>query len=90
MHPIFSVTLYTGQQLMLAGLQRWLYRPCTELDQQRRQRAGLRSLLMLLLKTAATGVVATVLDAAIEYRRWALCVGLEGVGRCWTRAGRAS
>lgn len=67
MHPFFSVSLYTGQQLVLAGLQRWVFNPYKQLE-QRRQRASLRALVMLLVKTAATGMLAALLDAAIEYR----------------------
>eukprot|EP00887_Chlorella_sp_A99_P002008 scaffold18.g2008.t1 len=69
MHPVFQVSLYTGQQLVLEAMQRWLRRPCAEPDQHRARRAKLKDLLLLLVKTAATGVVATILDAAIEYRR---------------------
>lgn len=67
MHPFFSVSLYTGQQLVLAGLQRWVFDPYKRLE-HRRQRASLRALVILLVKTAATGVLAALLDAAIEYR----------------------
>lgn len=72
MSALFHLTLYAGQQLVLDTLHRYIQRPCRDADPataQRQRRAGLRSLLMLLLKTAATGVAATVLDAAIEYRR---------------------
>ena len=76
MSTLLHLTVFTGQQLVLDGLHRWLARPAcgsgrepAEARQQRRQ--GLKSLLMLLLKTAATGVAATILDAAIDYRRWA-------------------
>ena len=69
MNHLFQVTVYTGQQLVLEALQRWLARPCVEPEGQRQRRAGIRSLIVLLLKTAATGVLATILDAAIEYRR---------------------
>ncbi|EFN58264.1 expressed protein [Chlorella variabilis] len=69
MHPIFSVTLFTGQQLVLEALQRWLTRPCVDADAQRQRRLGLKSMLSLLVKTTATGVLATMLDAAIEFRR---------------------
>ncbi|KFM25459.1 hypothetical protein F751_0486 [Auxenochlorella protothecoides] len=76
MHPFFSVTLYTGQQLVLEGLQRWVTRPCKELE-NRRQRASLRALAMLLVKTTATGMLAAVLDAAIEYRSRQLLAAAE-------------
>lgn len=69
MHPFFSVTLFTGQQLVLEALQRWLQRPCPDAASQARRRMGLKSLIALLLRTAATGVLATLLDAAIEFRR---------------------
>lgn len=69
MHPFFSVTLFTGQQLVLEAIQRWLTRPCTDPESQRQRRLGLKGLLSLLVRTAATGVLATVLDAAIEFRR---------------------
>lgn len=69
MHPMFQVTLYTGQQLVLEAMQRWLRRPCTEVEQHRQRRTKLKDLLLLLIKTAATGVLAAILDAAIEYRR---------------------
>ncbi len=69
MHPIFSVTLFTGQQLVLEALQRWLTRPCLDENAQRTRRHGLKSMLSLLIKTTATGVLATMLDAAIEFRR---------------------
>lgn len=67
MHPLFSMTLYTGQQLVLEGLRRWVLQPAKDLD-PRRQRASLRALLILLIKTAATGALAAVLDAVLEYR----------------------
>jgi hypothetical protein len=35
---------------------------------QRQRRTSLKNIIILLLKTAATGVLATILDAAIEYR----------------------
>lgn len=69
MHPIFSVTLFTGQQLVLEAIQRWLQRPCADAESQRQRRLGLKGLISLLIRTAATGVLATVLDAAIEFRR---------------------
>lgn len=69
MNRLFQVTVYTGQQLVLEALQRWLQRPCAEPEGQRQRRASVKSLVVLLLKTAATGVLATILDAAIEYRR---------------------
>lgn len=69
MHPFFSVTIFTGQQLVLEALQRWLTRPCTDAADVQRQRRGLKGLLSLLIKTTATGMLATVLDAAIEFRR---------------------
>jgi hypothetical protein len=69
MHPIFSISLFTGQQLILEAIQRWLARPCTDAESQRQRRMGLKGLLSLLVKTTATGVLATVLDAAIEFRR---------------------
>lgn len=69
MNHLFQVTVYTGQQLIFEALQGWLQRPCVEADAQRQRRTSIRGLLVLLLKTAATGVVATLLDAAIEYRR---------------------
>lgn len=69
MHPFFSVTLFTGQQLVLEALQRWLARPCPDAVSQARRRLGVKQLISLLLRTAATGVLATVLDAAIEFRR---------------------
>ncbi len=69
MHALFQLSLYTGQQLVLEGLHRWLQRPCQDEQQQRARRTSLKSLVVLLAKTAATGVLATVLDAAIEYRR---------------------
>jgi hypothetical protein len=69
MHPFFSVTIFTGQQLVLEALQRWLTRPCTDAVDVQRQRRGLKGLLSLLIKTTATGMLATVLDAAIEFRR---------------------
>lgn len=69
MHPFFSVSLFTGQQLVLEAIQRWLQRPCLDADSQRQRRLGLKGLLSLLLRTAATGVLATLLDAAIEFRR---------------------
>lgn len=69
LRPFFQISLYTGQQLVLEAMQRWLRRPCIELEAHRARRARLKDLLVLLLKTAATGVLATVLDAAIEYRR---------------------
>lgn len=69
MHPFFSVTLFTGQQLVLEALQRWLQRPCADEAAARQRRLGLKGLISLLLRTAATGVLATVLDAAIEFRR---------------------
>jgi hypothetical protein len=69
MNHLFQVTMYTGQQLVLEALQRWLQRPCEEPEQQRARRTGIKGLIILLLKTAATGVLATILDAAIEYRR---------------------
>ncbi|KAK2078651.1 hypothetical protein QBZ16_003491 [Prototheca wickerhamii] len=78
MHPFFSVSLYTGQQLVLAGLQRWVFNPYKQLE-QRRQRASLRALVMLLVKTAATGMLAALLDAAIDYRTRQL-VALAGEG----------
>lgn len=78
MHPWISVSLYTGQQLVLEGIGRWLQRPCA--DEPPRRRGSLRSLVVLLLKTAATGVLATVLDAAIEYRRRQLLASLERGG----------
>lgn len=62
---------------MLEGLQRWLQRPCTEPDVQRQRRASIKNLIVLLLKTAATGVLATILDAAIEYRRRQLLAAAE-------------
>ncbi len=68
---LFHLTLSTGQELVLQGLHRWLRRPC-EGEQQaaaRQRRGSLKSLLLLLLKTAATGVLVKVLDAAIDYRR---------------------
>mgnify|MGYP001024810093 CR=1 FL=1 len=76
MHALFQLSLYTGQQLVLEGLHRWLQRPCQDDQQQRARRTSLKSLVVLLAKTAATGVLATVLDAAIEYRRWALVASL--------------
>lgn len=69
MHPFFSVTLFTGQQLVLEALQRWLQRPCPDAAAVQRRHRGLKQLIGLLLRTAATGVLATVLDAAIEFRR---------------------
>lgn len=69
MHPIFSVTLFTGQQLVLEAIQRWLQRPCADAEAHRQRRLGLKGLVTLLLRTAATGVLATLLDAAIEFRR---------------------
>lgn len=150
MHPFFSVTLFTGQQLVLEAVQRWLTRPCADEAAVRQRRLGLKGLVRcaclpgpldpldawplpccahcgcggsrqgawgrpgrgnearragqytaaerlpchlpchlrphprhhlpplaallpssrsLLLRTAATGVLATVLDAAIEFRR---------------------
>lgn len=69
MHALFQLSLYTGQQLVLEGLHRWLQRPCQDEQQHRARRTSLKSLVVLLAKTAATGVLATVLDAAIEYRR---------------------
>jgi len=69
MNHLFQVTVYTGQQLVLEGLQRWLARPCAEPEAQRQRRTSIKGLIVLLLKTAATGVLATILDAAIEYRR---------------------
>ena len=62
---------------MLEALQRWLQRPCTEPDVQRQRRASIKNLIVLLLKTAATGVLATILDAAIEYRRRQLLAAAE-------------
>jgi hypothetical protein len=66
---LFQISLYTGQQLVLEMLQRFLQRPCADVEQQQRRRTTLRSLISLLLKTAATGLLASVLDAAIDYRR---------------------
>jgi Zinc finger, C3HC4 type (RING finger) len=77
MNRLFQVTVYTGQQLVLEALQRWLQRPCTEPDVQRQRRASIKNLIVLLLKTAATGVLATILDAAIEYRRRQLLAAAE-------------
>ena len=77
MNRLFQVTVYTGQQLVLEALQRWLHRPCVEPEGQRQRRASIRSLIVLLLKTAATGVLATILDAAIEYRRRQLLAAAE-------------
>lgn len=78
MNHLFQVTIYTGQQLILEALQRWLRRPCdTEPDAQRQRRTSIKSLIVLLLKTAATGVLATILDAAIEYRRRQLLAAAE-------------
>lgn len=77
MNRLFQVTVYTGQQLVLEALQRWLQRPCIEPDVQRQRRASIKSLIVLLLKTAATGVLATILDAAIEYRRRQLLAAAE-------------
>lgn len=68
MNHLLQVTVYTGQQLVFEALQRWLQRPCVEAEAQRQRRTSIRGLFVLLLKTAATGVVATLLDAAIEYR----------------------
>ena len=112
MQPFFSVTLFTGQQLILEAIQRWLQRPCTDEIAVQQRRLGLKvlacgcgcaaslsrtpdslglprpdgpyrlipapsaalllppqGLISLLLRTAATGVLATLLDAAIEFRR---------------------
>lgn len=69
MNTLFQLTVYTGHQLALEGLQRWLRRSCQDAE-QRQRRTSLKSLIVLLAKTAATGVLATVLDAAIEYRRY--------------------
>lgn len=69
MQPFFSVTLFTGQQLILEAIQRWLQRPCADEAAVRQRRLGLKGLISLLLRTAATGVLATLLDAAIEFRR---------------------
>lgn len=69
MHTFFNITLFTGQQLVLEGLQQWLARPCPDAAAQHRRRLGIKQLVSLLLRTAATGVLATVLDAAIEFRR---------------------
>jgi hypothetical protein len=77
MNRLFQVTVYTGQQLVLEALQRWLQRPCIEPDVQRQRRASIKNLIVLLLKTAATGVLATILDAAIEYRRRQLLAAAE-------------
>ena len=77
MNRLFQVTVYTGQQLVLEALQRWLQRPCSEPDVQRQRRASIKSLIVLLLKTAATGMLATILDAAIEYRRRQLLAAAE-------------
>jgi hypothetical protein len=77
MNRLFQVTVYTGQQLVLEALQRWLQRPCSEPDVQRQRRASIKNLIVLLLKTAATGVLATILDAAIEYRRRQLLSAAE-------------
>lgn len=77
MNHLFQVTVYTGQQLVLEALQRWLQRPCAEPESQRQRRTSIKGLVVLLLKTAATGVLATVLDAAIEYRRRQLLVAAE-------------
>lgn len=77
MNRLFQVTVYTGQQLVLEALQRWLQRPCAEPDGQRQRRASVKGLIVLLLKTAATGMLATILDAAIEYRRRQLLAAAE-------------
>jgi hypothetical protein len=73
MHPLFQVTLYTGQQLALEVASKWLplwaRRPCDDEDAGRQRRRGLKSLVLLLLKSAATGMLATLLDAAIDFRR---------------------
>ncbi|KAI7845024.1 hypothetical protein COHA_001390 [Chlorella ohadii] len=69
MQPFFSVTLFTGQQLIIEAIQRWLQRPCADETAVQQRRLGLKGLISLLLRTAATGVLATLLDAAIEFRR---------------------
>jgi hypothetical protein len=81
MNHLVRVTLFTGQTMVLEALQRWLRRPCDEAPEAaRRARRSVRGLLVLLLKTAATGVLATVLDAAIEYRRRQLLAAAEDGG----------
>lgn len=45
MHPFFSVTLFTGQQLVLEAVQRWLTRPCADEAALRQRRLGLKGLI---------------------------------------------
>ena len=42
MQPFFSVTLFTGQQLILEAIQRWLQRPCADEAAVRQRRLGLK------------------------------------------------
>lgn len=42
MQPFFSVTLFTGQQLILEAIQRWLQRPCADDAAARQRRLGLK------------------------------------------------
>jgi len=80
MNHLFQFSVYTGQQLLVEALQRWLFvKPGVgeaESSYQRR-RSSIKGLLSLLLKTGATAILATVLDAAIEYRRRQLLLGAE-------------
>jgi len=73
----FQFSVYTGQQLLLEALQRWLRPACDEDSSYERRRSSVKSLIVLLMKTAATGVFATILDKAIDYRRRALLAAAE-------------
>lgn len=76
MNHIFQFSVYTTQHLFLEGLQRLLRSSCC--DEERQRRNSLKSIITLLLKTAATGILATILDAAIEYRRRQLLLTVSG------------
>lgn len=73
----FQFSVYTGQQLLFEALQRWLRPACDEDSSYERRRNSVKSIIVLLMKTAATGVVATILDKAIDYRRRALLAAAE-------------
>lgn len=73
----FQFSVYTGQQLLFEALQRWLRPACDEDSSYERRRSSVKSIIVLLMKTAATGVIATILDKAIDYRRRALLAAAE-------------
>lgn len=63
------VCINSCQHVLLEAFQRWLRPECTSSEEYQRRRSSIKSVIMLLLKTAATGALATVLDALIEIRR---------------------